>query len=636
MEELTPKPDFRLLFESVPGLYLVLMPDFRIIAVSDAYLRATMTKRESILGRDIFDVFPDNPQDPTATGVRNLRASLEAVLREKRSNAMAVQKYDIQRPASEGGGFETRYWSPVNSPAIDSEGQVVHIIHRVEDVTEFVRVKQVGRQHEETSQQLRVRADQMAAEVYARGQELAQANRELIVANEELARMYRQAAALLERAAHELGNLEHEESGTAVGMVRADEMMARVENLIVEYKRLEGQLRQAQKMEAVGLLAGGVAHDFNNLLTVIAGYTSLLRDQSAGGEPATELEEIDGAVARAAALTRKLLAFSSKQVQQPRTVDLNEVVSGFEGLLSRLIGEHIRLVTVLGSGIGKVRVDPIQLEQVIMNLAVNARDAMPAGGRLTIATKEITVDSGDTAGSIPPGRYDIIAVSDTGHGMDATTLTRIFEPFFTTKEPGKGTGLGLSTAHGIVRQSGGALTVESTPGQGTTFHVFLPVAEGALDEQQTGSPSLSVVPRRATVLIVEDEPPLRELVVTVLRAAGHDVLKAASGEEACTIAARHAGPIDILLTDVVMPGMSGPALAGQIRKTRSDIVVLYMSGYDRNLVRRHELGANFLPKPFTPHSLTSRIAELLARCERREPKGSDLSPALNFKATAKS
>jgi len=628
MEELTPKPDFRLLFESVPGLYLVLMPDFRIIAVSDAYLRATMTKRESILGRDIFDVFPDNPQDPTATGVRNLRASLDVVLREKRSNAMAVQKYDIQRPASEGGVFEARYWSPVNSPAIDSQGQVAYIVHRVEDVTEFVRVKLAGRRHEETSQQLKVRADKMAAEVYARGQELAQANRELTAANEELARVCQRAAALLERAAHELGDPEHEEPRPepALGLTGANEMMSRVENLIIEYKRLEGQLRQAQKMEAVGLLAGGVAHDFNNLLTVIGGYTSLLRDQSADGAQLGELEEIDSAVARAAALTRKLLAFSSKQVQQPRTVDLNEVVSGFERFLSRLIGEHIRLVTVLGSGIGKVRVDPVQLEQVIMNLAVNARDAMPTGGRLTITTKEIKIDTGATVGSIPPGRYDMISVTDTGHGIDAATMARIFEPFFTTKEPGKGTGLGLSTAHGIVRQSGGALTVESTPGFGTTFHVLLPVAAAAVDEEQPGTGSLAVLPRCATVLIVEDEPPLRELVATVLSAAGHRVLKAANGEEACILATQHAGPIDILLTDVVMPGISGPDLAAQLGKTRSDFMILYMSGYDRNLISRHAREASFLPKPFTPHALTSRIAELLGTQRKTGTEGVSVEP----------
>lgn len=339
---LLPAPDFRLLFESVPGLYLVLTPDFRIIAVSDAYLRATMTTRETILGRGIFDVFPDNPQDRGATGVRNLRASLEVALREKRSDAMAVQKYDIQRPASEGGGFEARYWSPVNSPAIDKEGQVAYIIHRVEDVTEFVRMKQAGRRHEETSRQLKIRAEQMAAEVYARGQELAQANRELRAANEELERVNQQAAALMERATHELGYRANGEARpeSLFAAIRPDEMMARVENLIVEYKRLEGQLRQAQKMEAVGLLAGGVAHDFNNLLTVIAGYTALLREEIAVGDQLAGLEEIDGAVTRAAALTRKLLAFSSKQVQQPRVVDLNEVVADIEGLLSRLIGEQ--------------------------------------------------------------------------------------------------------------------------------------------------------------------------------------------------------------------------------------------------------------------------------------------------------
>lgn len=255
--------------------------------------------------------------------------------------------------------------------------------------------------------------------------------------------------------------------------------------------------------------------------------------------------------------------------------------------------------------------DPVHLEQVIVNLAVNARDAMPAGGRLTLATKETTVDADSTVGSIPPGRYVKITVSDTGHGMDAATLARVFEPFFTTKEPGKGTGLGLSTAHGIIQQSGGALTVESTPGQGATFHVFLPVAEGAVEKHQPDIPSLKQPSQCGTVLIVEDEPPLRELVVTVLSAAGHRVLEAANGEEACILSARHSEPINILLTDVVMPGISGPDLAAQLRKTRNDLMVLCMSGYDRNLISQHALEDSFLLKPFTPQALTSRISELL-------------------------
>ena len=430
--------DFRALFESAPGLYLVLTTDFEIVAVSDAYLRATMTQRNEILGRGIFEVFPDNPEDPNATGVRNLRASLERVLLAGRADAMAVQKYDIRRPESEGGGFEERYWSPVNSPVITAKGELVYIIHRVEDVTEFIQLKQLGREREKMTEALKTRAETVEAEVYIRAQELAEANRQLRTANEELARLYNHIGHLMAQADDTLRGTAPSEGGRdpVRSLITPEEMLSRVGRLITDHVRLEEQLRQSQKMEAVGRLAGGVAHDFNNLLTVIGGYSSLVQTGLAEGPAMRSVEEVLKATERASNLTKQLLAFSRKQVVQPRVLDLNTVVSGMEALLRRLIGENIPLVTVLAGELAKIKADSNQVEQVIMNLALNARDAMPHGGRLLIETQAVRVGP-EREPTIQPRDYVALVVSDTGHGMDAETKTHIFEPFFTTKEPGK-------------------------------------------------------------------------------------------------------------------------------------------------------------------------------------------------------
>jgi signal transduction histidine kinase/ActR/RegA family two-component response regulator len=604
-------PDFRTLFEAAPGLYLVLTPELRIVAASDAYLRATMTTREGILGRGIFDVFPDNPEDPGATGVRNLRASLERVSKTGQPDTMAVQKYDVRRPESEGGAFEERYWSPVNSPVIDSQGRVAYIIHRVEDVSEFIRLKQAGREREERASALENRAVQMEAEIYMRAQQVAEANRKLSAAFEELGRLYRQIAALMERADRELRS----------GEIRAplpvdyetgapEEMLGRIEHLILGHKRLEEQLRQSQKMEAVGRLAGGVAHDFNNLLTVIGSYTAMLREDfpNAGTR---ELEEIEKATERAAALTHKLLTFSRQQVLQPRVVNLNTIVSGMEELLRRLIGERIQLLTILSGHLSAIRADPNQMEQVIMNLAVNARDAMPTGGRLVIETSDVRLPS--QQGPLSPGAYVHLRVTDTGHGMDSQTAARIFEPFFTTKDMGKGTGLGLASVYGIVEQSGGAILVDSAPGSGATFRIYFPATREK--EERRGSEQAAVRSslRTGTILLVEDEKPLRQLIAKILTGAGYRVIEAANGEEALAFA-NQCLPISVLLSDVVMPGMNGPDLVFQLRLQRPSLAVLYMSGYDRERIDPQALEHNtaFLPKPFTPHTLLAKIGELAA------------------------
>ena len=384
-------------------------------------------------------------------------------------------------------------------------------------------------------------------------------------------------------------------------------------------KVLEQQLHQAQKMEAVGRLAGGVAHDFNNLLTVITSYTQLLLDELEPNDRKREdLEQISKAAAGAASLTRQLLSFSRQQVIQPKVVDVNDVVASAEKLLRRLIGEDIELVATLASDLGMVKCDPGQLEQIIMNLVVNARDAMPHGGKLTIETTNADIDETFIRGHplAHAGRYVMLAVTDTGVGMDASTQAHIFEPFFTTKEQGKGTGLGLATVYGIVKQAGGFIWVYSEPNQGTCFKIYLPRVDGsrgAGDAEQ----GLAEMPRGTeTVLIVEDEPSVRVVVRQVLERLGYTVLDASDGGLALELAARHHGKIHLLMTDVVMPVLGGRQLTEQLTRLRPETKVLYTSGYTDDAVVRHgvlEAGIPFLQKPFTPDGLARAIRDVLDR-----------------------
>jgi two-component system cell cycle sensor histidine kinase/response regulator CckA len=386
---------------------------------------------------------------------------------------------------------------------------------------------------------------------------------------------------------------------------------------VTDRKNAEDQLRQAQKMEAIGQLAGGVAHDFNNLLGVITGYGGLLaRHLPPGDQAGKYVAAIQQAADRAASLTRQLLAFSRKQIVQPKVVDLNEVTAEMEKLIARLIGEDIDLVKVRHPDSAFVLADPSQLEQIVLNLAVNARDAMPRGGSLTVETAVVDLDDAYAVShrGTRPGRYVMLAVSDTGVGMDEETQARIFEPFFTTKELGKGTGLGLSTVYGIVRQCGGCIWVYSEPGRGTTFKVYLPrVEEGA---ERAGPPvAQAALPRGSeTILLVEDEEMLRGLVEESLTTSGYNVLVARHGAEALGIAERHEGTIQLLLTDTVMPGMGGRELAQQLVEARPGLEVLYMSGYTDDAVVRHGVLAAevaFLQKPFTPDALARKVREVL-------------------------
>ena len=387
---------------------------------------------------------------------------------------------------------------------------------------------------------------------------------------------------------------------------------------ITDHVELEEQYRQAQKMEAVGRLAGGVAHDFNNLLTVISSYTHLALvglppyDQRRG-----MIEEIQEAAERAAALTRQLLAFSRRQVLQPKVLDLNRVVAGAEALLRRLIGEDVVLALQLEPGLGPVKADASQLEQVLMNLAVNSRDAMSQGGTLTFATSSVVVSTLSEAaerGVPAPGRWALLRVTDTGIGMDAESRRHAFEPFFTTKEQGRGTGLGLATVYGIVQQSGGVIALESEPGRGTTFRIHLPQVDEPVVAVER-RPARAAAPANAeTLLLVEDEPAVRTVAREALRTQGYTVLDAADADSALQVAAAYEGGIALLVTDVVMPGMSGRGLADRLVALRPQLRVLFVSGYAGDALQVHgvpEEGLNFLQKPFTPDGLAVKVREVL-------------------------
>ncbi len=405
---------------------------------------------------------------------------------------------------------------------------------------------------------------------------------------------------------------------------------AKVTHDLTDRRHLEDQLHLSQKMEAVGSLAGGVAHDFNNLMSVVLSYSELLAEDLKDGDPTrADLKEISDAGLRAVELTRQLMAFSRQQVLKPKIVDLTQVVRGMERMLRRLLGEDIELTATCAPGLGNALVDPGQMEQVIMNLAVNARDAMPSGGQITIATAEVELDEKYAAEhlGVIPGPHIMLAVSDTGTGMDKATQGRMFEPFFTTKDPGKGTGLGLATVFGIVKQSGGTIWADSEPGKGTSFKVYFP----RTDQATLAFPSSRPPGRRAihgseTILLVEDDDRVRLVARTILRKYGYTVLEARSGGDALLLCEQHPSTVHLLLTDVVMPRMSGRQLAERLLAIRPDMKVLYMSGYTNDAVMRDGILNStiaFIQKPITPEALGRKVRETLGRAGAK----ADLRPS---------
>ncbi len=381
--------------------------------------------------------------------------------------------------------------------------------------------------------------------------------------------------------------------------------------------QLEEQYRQAQKMEAVGLLAGGIAHDFNNLLTAINGFAELMQFQLTPDDSLYELAgKILGSGRRAASLTRQLLAFSRKQLIEPKVLNINSVVAEIEKMLKRIIGEHIQMETILAPDLWSAKVDPAQFEQVVVNLAVNARDAMPEGGRLTIETANVVLDEEFVAEHLEmePGEFVLLSVSDTGMGMSNEVKAHLFEPFFTTKRLGEGTGLGLATVHGIVKQSGGHIWVESEEGRGTIFTIYLPRTDAAKSALAYSKVEADVPSGTETILLVEDDPQVRELAHRVLQEQGYTVLEGSNGEEALQLLRSHTGSIDLLLTDVVMPGMSGKALADQLLRTQPDLRTIFMSGYTDEAIAHHGVldpDVAFLQKPFSPTVLARKVRDVL-------------------------
>jgi len=404
-----------------------------------------------------------------------------------------------------------------------------------------------------------------------------------------------------------------------------DGMRSTLQRNETQREQLESQLRQAQKMEALGRLAGGVAHDFNNLLTVIRGHSELLLDRLQPGDAlSSNAQQIRKTADRAASLTRQMLAFSRMQVLQPKVLDMNELIAEMGKLLRRLIREDIEFGLRLGNSLARVKADPGQLEQVLLNLTVNASDAMPLGGKLTVETQNVIVDKiyARKRPSVEPGEYVLISVSDTGHGMDATTKARIFEPFFTTKEPGKGTGLGLATVYGVVKQSGGFIWVESNPGNGSRFEIYLPRTFEQVECAGTVTEGNESSAQKKTVLVVEDEREVRELACEFLKDAGYSVLTAGDGLEAVEVAERLGKSIHVVLTDIVMPKMRGPALARRLKTLLPHVKIVYMTGY---LAQNGEsddylLDAFFLQKPFSRESLVNQVAEALKKDRQATPR----------------
>jgi len=560
--------DYRRLFDAAPGPYLILAPDLTILGVNEAYLHATLTRRQEIVGRHLFTVFPDNPGDPAATGVRNLGASLRRVLEQGRPDTMAVQKYDIRRP---DGTFEERYWSPINAPVLGDDGRVLYIIHHVQDVTEYVRLYPRGQGKPDETDALRIRAERLEAEIFARAQELQAANEQLRKANAELAAS-------------------------------------------------QSRLMQKHRLEAIGELTGGVAHDFNNLLTTILGNLDMLEQcERLRGRARLFIEAAQRSTLRGARLTQQLLSFGRRQVLHSDVVSINAILREVEGLLRRAAGEAIRLELRLDPAPCAALLDPAQFESALLNLVLNARDAMPDGGTITIETRSEhhAPDERAEIGEARSGRCVSVTVRDTGIGMSAEIRARAFEPFFTTKDLGKGSGLGLSQVHGLVHQLGGQVTLDSAPGQGTAVTIHLPEAQSMPVMQHAVKTAAAQAGDATgeTVLVVEDDDDVRRMVATTLAGLGYNVLAASDGAEALGILGG-SKPIDLVFADVMMPhGISGVEVAKEALRTRRGIKVLLTSGYAQEVLASQGANGQFpvFAKPYRQRQLAGEIRRVL-RC----------------------
>lgn len=533
--------DYKNLFESSPDLYLVLKPDFTIVAASDSYLRVTMLKREQVLDRNIFDVFPDNPDDPDVKASSHLRASFERVLKFKKPDYMPTQKYDVRRPEISGGHFEEKHWNPLSTPIFDKQGSIQYILHRVEDVTDFVKLK-----------------------------------------NERV------------------------------------EQFLVAEQLREKNKKLES-LRQSQRLEAMGSLAGGVAHDFNNIIAIILlTCESALKEGQISEEVQRHFRQVSLSAKTAAALVRQLLTFSRQQVLQPQVLNTNDVIKNLQPLLSRLLTENIDFQVDLDPQTANIWVDQGQLEQVILNLVINSKDALPLGGQIRITSTNIQINEHRSAlgFKVEPGPYNVIEITDDGVGMDSETQARAFEPFFTTKG-NRGTGLGLATVYGIVNQNRGLIEIQSVIGNGTHFKIYFPVTDKPIERKFVIPKVSSLVQsfsHNKTLLVVEDQEILRELMCEMLESLNFIVHKAENGVEALNKLAELNYKVDLIITDVVMPIMGGQALTAKLAASGHKFKFLYLSGFAGDMIADKSISPldNFLQKPFEQSTLIEKINQILS------------------------
>lgn len=668
-------PNFQLLFEALPHLVLVLTPgpDFIMVAANEGRLRGTNTRREDCIGRSIFEVFGRNPDGQSEFGAGVLRASLERVVQTGKPDRMAITKYDIPRPASEGDGFEVRYWSPLNVPVLDDRGEVRYIIHQTEDVTDQVLAEQHSSTHLKLADE-RFRAALLASEagifdwyidehsfycdsalqqlfglpdvltsepverfldhVHVADRGIVRAALAECVHGKDFVvefrlkrdagrqwllskgKVFRDAAGNPSYVTGTCADITARKQAEKALSDLNETLEARVAAEVAERSRVEDTLHQAQKMEAVGQLTGGIAHDFNNLLTGVIGSLELMQRRRRSGDETNDERYITAAVTsaqRAAALTQRLLAFSRRQTLDLKPLEVNPLVASLEDLLHRTTREDITVTTHLAAGLALVRMDANQLESAVINLAINARDAMPDGGTITITTAAVHLSPEEGAAmDLAEGDYVTLTVADTGVGMTPEVLAKVFEPFYTTKPIGQGTGLGLSMVYGYMRQANGGVRILSQPGKGTQVQLYMPCLGGDLDilpSEESRSAPLGV---GEVVLVVEDEAVVRSLIVEVLGELGYQTLEAGNAQEAMPFL-ENPQRIDLMISDVGLPGMNGRQLADLAQANRPELKVLLATGYAEGSNVEGYLAANMeiITKPFAIDALANKISEML-------------------------
>jgi PAS domain S-box-containing protein len=668
-------PDFKLLFDALPHLVLVLSPgpDFIMVAANERRLRGTNTRREDCIGRSIFEVFGRNPDEQSEFGAGVLRASLERVMRTCQPDHMAITKYDIPHVVGEDAGFEVRYWSPLNTPVLNDQGEVIYIIHQTEDVTEQVLARQ------RTNSDVRITDERMRAALLAsesgifdwyidedqfhcdtalqqlfgfpdvltgdsierflqhvHPEDRQRVRQSLVecIHGRDFTVEFRLHRSAQERWLASKGKVFLDAAGkssfvtgTCVDITARKQaekalyelnetLEARVAAEVAERTRVEHTLHQAQKMEAVGQLTGGIAHDFNNLLTGVIGSLELMQRRHQAGSSVDDERYINAAITsahRAAALTQRLLAFSRRQTLDLKPIEVNQLVASLEDLLHRTTRENIEITTRLTAGLPLVSMDANQLESAVVNLAINARDAMPDGGTIAITTASVHVTTAEgKALQLSEGDYVMLEVTDTGVGMTPDVLAKVFEPFYTTKPIGQGTGLGLSMVYGSMRQAKGAVQILSQPGAGTSVQLYMPCLASDVGMTKVEANKEAPLGEGEIVLVVEDEAVVRSLIVEVLCELGYQACEAADAQEAIPILESRQR-IDLMISDVGLPGMNGRQLADLAQLRRPGLKVLLATGYAEGSNVSGYLAADMaiIIKPFAIDTLANKIREML-------------------------